>query len=178
MRPPMPPVKKEHDKRINDEIRASEVYVISEDGEPKGLLPIAQALDMAESLEIDLVEIGMKEGVPLTKLMDYGKYLFKQQKTLAHNKAHARKADLKTIQITYKMAEHDAEVRRNQAIRFSADKHPIKVTLRLRGRENQYVALADEKMTAFVTSLLDHYKLEGRIGKAGNTFTAMLTPKH
>lgn len=175
---PLPPQKSQGDKRINHAIRASQVMVIDEEGQNLGQMSLTAAIEMAESQEVDLVEVGERDGIPLTKIMDYGKYLYKQQKQLAHNRANARKADLKTIQITYRMADHDSEIRRQQAIRFAEDRHPLRVTLRLRGRENQYVALAETKIKEFITSLQDVYKLDGSLSKAGTTFSASLTPKN
>ena len=68
----------------------------------------------------------------LAKIMDYGKFLFKQQKSLAKNKNSSKKNELKTIRLTYTIGDHDMEVRRKQAERFAADGHPLKVTLMLK----------------------------------------------
>ena len=73
-------------KRINEAIRADKVRLIDKNGEPVGVVPLQQALTMAEEAEMDVVEVGVQEGVILAKIMDYGKFLFKQQKTLAKNK--------------------------------------------------------------------------------------------
>lgn len=141
-------------------------------------MSLTAALELADSLELDLVEIGMQDGLVLTKLMDYGKYLFKQQKNLSHNRAQSKKAEMKTLKITYRMADHDMEIRKNQAIRFAQDKHPLKVMLQLRGRENQYEKIAGEKVNQFLASISDIYKVEGNVSKTGNTFAVMLYPKN
>ena len=166
------------DKKINGQIRASEVVVILESGESLGKLTLDQALDKAEELTLDLVEIGMQNGSVLCKIMDYGKFLFKQQKNQAHGKASSKKADLKTLKITYKIGEHDLDIRRKQAIKFAADGHPLKVMLTLRGRENHFVALAEAKMKEFIKSLEEHYKTQDvKPQKTGNSFSVLLYSK-
>lgn len=104
-------------KRINESIRAPQVQVIAESGEQLGIMTLADAISTASALEMDIVEIGMQDGVVLTKMMDYGKFLFKQQK--AQNKSHSKKTEVKTIKLTYKIGDHDLEIRKNQAIKFA-----------------------------------------------------------
>lgn len=159
-------------KRTNENIRADKVQVIAESWEQLGIMPLAEAIDKAAALEMDIVEIGMQDGVVLTKMMDYGKFLFKQQKT--QNKSHSKKTDVKTIKLTYKIGDHDLEIRKNQAIKFAAAGHPLKIILSLRGRENHYEALAMDKVNEFVTSLVDVYKADGKVMKAGNNFSILL----
>lgn len=165
-------------KRINAQIQAPTVSVITDDGENLGIMPIQKALELAESKELDLVEIGLQNGVVLTKVIDYGKFLFKQQKTQSQGRASSKKADVKTLKITYKIGDHDLDIRRTQAKKFSALGHPLKVMLTLRGRENQYVSLANQKMREFVASLSDYYKTSDvNISKTGNNFSTLLYPK-
>lgn len=164
-------------RRINDEITASRVSVISEEGEPLGAMPLETALSMAEEREVDLVEMGVQDGVVLAKLMDYGKFLFKQQKSQAQARSHSKKADVKTLKLTYKIGDHDIGIRREQGLKFGAAGHPLKVELRLRGRENHYADHAVAKIQEFMNSLADVYKLDTKITRAGNTFSVLLYPK-
>jgi translation initiation factor IF-3 len=123
-------------KRINENIKADKVQVIAESGEQLGIMSLSEAINKASALEMDIVEIGMQDGVLLTKMMDYGKFLFKQQKS--QNKSHSKKTEVKTIKLTYKIGDHDLEIRKNQAVKFAAAGHPLKIILSLRGRENHY----------------------------------------
>ena len=95
----------------------------------------------------------MQDGVPLAKIMDYGKYIFKQQKQQAQNKSNTKKTELKTMKITYKIGDHDLDVRRKQAEKWAKEGNPMKVFLQLRGRENQYEDIAIEKIEEFIQSL-------------------------
>lgn len=159
-------------KRTNEQIRADKVQVISESGEQLGIMPLSDAIDQAYAKEMDIVEIGMQDGIVLTKMMDYGKFLFKQQKT--QNKGQSKKTDIKTIKLTYKIGDHDLEIRRLQAVKFAKEGHPLKIILSLRGRENRYEDIALSKVNEFVTSLADVYKADGKVMKAGNNFSIVL----
>ena len=165
------------DKRINEEIRASRVKVIWAAWEQIWELPIDKALELAWEAEMDLVEIGEQDWMILTKLMDYWKFLFKQQKNISKAKSSSKKTELKTIRLTYRIWDHDLDIRRNQSIKFAKDNHPLKVVLMLRWRENQYAVQAQQKVEEFVTSLEEFYKLDWKVTKTWNTFSAMLHPK-
>ena len=168
----------EKNRRINEDILDSKLSVISEDGEPVGIISREEALHLAESKEMDLVEIGKKEGIPLVKIMDYGKFLFKQQKNQAQSRQSSKKADVKTVKLTYKIGDHDLDIRKNQAVKFGEAGHPLKITLTLRGRENHYETLAATKIKEFINSLSEVYKTaEVKITKTGNNFSVLLYPK-
>lgn len=79
---------------------------------------------------MDLVEVGVRDGVPMTKILDYGKEQFKKKKNQQKGKQH--KVDLKTLRISYKISEHDLNVRRNQAEKFSKLGHNLRIELLLR----------------------------------------------
>jgi translation initiation factor IF-3 len=109
-------------------------------------------------------------------MLDYGKFLYRQKKQDQKNKQKWKAPDLKTIRITFKIWEHDLQIRRKQAEKFASAGHPLKVNLMLRWRENQYGEIAAEKMNSFVKSLEDIYKADGQIKRSWNTFNAMLKP--
>lgn len=115
------PQNKKDEKRINDMISAPEVSVISEDGELLGKMSRNDAINLAESKDLDLVEMSFQDGIPLCKIMDYGKYVFKQQKQQSHNKNQAKKTEIKTMKITYKIGEHDLDVKRKQAEKWAKE---------------------------------------------------------
>lgn len=116
------PQNKKDDKRINDAITAPQLAVISDEGEFIGKMSRNEALSLAESRDLDLVEMGgVQDGLPLCKIMDYGKYVFKQQKQQSQNKSQAKKTEMKTMKLTYKIGEHDLQVRRNQAEKWAKE---------------------------------------------------------
>ncbi|EKD66768.1 MAG: hypothetical protein ACD_49C00013G0010 [uncultured bacterium (gcode 4)] len=166
------------DKRINEEIRSHTVNVIGIDWEKLWVMPISKALQIAADANVDLVETwGMNEWVTIVKIMDYWKFLFKQQKNIAKSKSSSKRNEIKTLRLTYKMWDHDLEVRKNQAIKFAKEGHPLKINLMLRWRENHYEKAAVEKIEQFINSLTDIYKLEWKIIKTGTMFNVMLSLK-
>ncbi|MFK7780164.1 MAG: translation initiation factor IF-3 [Candidatus Gracilibacteria bacterium] len=165
---------KEKKKALNGEIRARIVQIITDQGENLGEMSLREARTMATEKELDLMEIGKNGEVSIVKMLDYGKYLYRQKKQASKQKKQSKTPDLKTIRITFKIGDHDLEIRRNQAEKFGKSNHPLKVTLMLKGRENHYANLAADKMNTFVESLSEIYKLEGTVRKNGNTFIAML----
>ena len=165
---------KEKKKALNGEIRARRVQIITDHGENLGEMSLSEAKTKASELELDLMEIWKNGEVSIVKMLDYWKYLYRQKKQASKQKQQSKTPDLKTIRITFKIGDHDLEIRRKQAEKFWAAHHPLKVTLMLRWRENHYGDLASEKMNSFVESLSETYKLEWAVRKNWNTFIAML----
>lgn len=94
---------KEKKKRLNEDIRANKVQVITDEGENLGEMTLTEALEKAKSLELDLMEMGQKDDIVLVKLLDYGKYLYRQKKQEQKQKQKGKAPDLKTIRITFKI---------------------------------------------------------------------------
>ena len=140
-------------------------------------MKLSEALEKAREQELDIMEIGKKEDIVLVKMLDYGKYLYRMKKQTQKQKAKGKAPDMKTLRITFKIGEHDLDVKRKQAEKFAADGHPLRVSLMLRGRENHYSDLASEKIESFVQSLEEIYKADAPVKKSGNVFNVMLKPK-
>lgn len=168
---------KEKKKLLNDQIKANKVQLISDSWENLWEMSLYDAKIKAKDLWLDLMEIWRKWQFSIVKILDYWKYLYRQKKQDQKNKQKWKAPELKTLRISFKIGDHDLEIRKKQAEKFANLWHPLKVTLMLRGRENNYANLASEKMKAFVEKLEDIYKLESPIKKAGNTFIAMLKTK-
>lgn len=173
------PSKGRNEKRINEAISARELIVISDNWESLGKISREEALRIAGEQDLDLVEMWVQDGVTLAKIVDYGKYLFKQQKQQSQNKSHQKKTELKTMKLTYKIGDHDLEVRRKQAEKWAKEGNPMKIILQLRGRENQYEDIAIEKIDEFVASLESCYKKDAnsKLQKQGTGFNIILYPK-
>ena len=168
---------KEKKKALNSEIRAKIVQIITDHGENLGEMSLSEAKAIAAEQWLDLMEIWKNWDISIVKMLDYWKHLYRQKKLEQKQKQKWKTPDLKTIRITFKIWDHDLEVRRQQAEKFWKDHHPLKVTLMLKWRENHYADLASEKITNFVNSLSDIYKLEWQIRKNWNIFIAMLKNK-
>jgi translation initiation factor IF-3 len=161
---------------LNNDIKASRVQLVTDEGENFWEVSIEEARNKARSLGLDLMEIWKNWNLTIVKLLDYWKFLYRQKKIDQKNKQKSKIPDIKNIRITFKIWEHDLEVKRNQAEKFSHSWHPLKISLFLKWRENQYVDIASEKIKNFIASLEAFYKLDWEIKKAWNTFTAQLKP--
>lgn len=159
---------------MNELITAPKVHVISEEGEQLGEMVTSEALERAQSVSMDLVQVWMRDWVPMTKIQDYGKEQFKKKKNQQKWKAH--KIDLKTLRISYKISEHDLDVRRKQAEKFAKVGHNLRVELLLRGREKRFVNEAKQKLTEFSESLSDIYTTDGSIGQQWFKFSMQFKP--
>ena len=169
---------KEKRRILNNAIRATTVKLIDDEWENLCTMDLAEAREKAKALELDLMLMWRSEDLTIVKMLDYGKFLYRQKKQDQKNKQKWKVPDLKTVRITFKIWDHDLEIRRKQAEKFAAWWHPLKISLMLRWRENRYATLAWEKMEYFVWVLDELYKLEWEIKRAWNTFTAMLKPKN
>jgi translation initiation factor IF-3 len=121
-----------------------------------------------------LMEIGRKDNVAIVRMLNFWKYIYKQKKQEQKQKQKGKVPELKTIRITFRIGEHDLEIRKNQAEKFANEGHPLKVILVMKGRENQYIDIAREKMRNFVISLDWVYKIEKDIVQNGNNLVVNL----
>lgn len=170
---------RKNEKRINDSIIARELIVISDTWEPLWKMTRDQALNLAWEQELDLVEVWLQDGIVLAKIVDYGKFLFKQQKQQSQSKWNQKKTELKTMKLTYKIGDHDLDVRKSQAEKWAKEWNPMKISLQLRWRENQYEDLAIQKINEFIASVDDYYRKDekSKVMKQWTTFNVILYPK-
>lgn len=167
-----------NDKRIlNDDIKAFKVKLISEVWEVLWEMTLQEAKNIALEKELDLMQVWEKDWAVIVKMLDYWKFLYKQKKQEQKNKQKQRSSDIKTIKITFKIWDHDLEVKKNQAKKFASNWHPLKVILTLRWRENHYEDIAKNKIEKFVSSLEDFYKIDKWLVRNWNNFIITLLPK-
>jgi translation initiation factor IF-3 len=147
-------------ERINKQIRADELRVVDAEGENKGVMSLVDALSLAESLGVDLIETGPNARPPIAKLMEYGKYQYEQKKKLQKAKAGAKTTETKSIQIKVGTGDHDLEMKARTASKWLKEGHRIKVELFLRGRskgmDEPFLKERLDRVLHFVT---EHYKI-------------------
>src|SRR5712672_4480783 len=125
----------ERTQRINIEINAPEVRLIGAAGEQVGIVPIAQALKMAEEAEVDLVEIAPTAKPPVCRLMDYGKFKYRESKKAHEAKLKQKQIQVKEVKFRPGTDEGDYKIKVRNLTRFLTEGDKTKVTLRFRGRE-------------------------------------------
>ncbi len=116
-------------------IDVPEVLLIDEEGEKRGVVPIGEALKMAEEAALDLVEVSPNTSPPVCKLLDFGKYKYQAQKKAAEARKKQKTIDIKEIKMRPNIDTHDYDVKMRSIRRFFEEGDKVKVTLRFRGRE-------------------------------------------
>jgi translation initiation factor IF-3 len=153
------------------------VAVIDDEGKPLGVMDTSQALALAQSKGLDLVEVAPMGRPPVCKILNYGAFLFQQEKKERKAKAHQKKVDLKGIRLTFKIGQHDKETRMKQSMKFLDDGHKVQLEMRLRGRENAHKDLARQQMEQFAKDLGDKVVVESPISMLGNRLTMIIGKK-
>lgn len=121
--------------RINEEIRAREVRLVSEGGEQLGIVPLTEALHIAAEKSLDLVEIAPNAKPPVCKLMDYGKYKYEQAKREKEARKKQKVVEVKEVKLRPNIEAHDFETKARSVQRFLNSGDKVKVTIMFRGRE-------------------------------------------
>ncbi|MEL6360650.1 MAG: translation initiation factor IF-3 [Pseudomonadota bacterium] len=126
---------KDDGPRINDAITSSQVLLIDDAGEKRGVMPTDRAIAMAAEAGLDLVEVSPNTQPPVCKVMDYGKFKYQQQKKKNEAKKKQKVVEVKEIKMRPNIDSHDYDVKAKAMRRFFDDGDKVKVTLRFRGRE-------------------------------------------
>ena len=140
---------------INEQIRAKEVQLIDDEGQKRGTVSLNEALDLAYEKKLDLVLVAPNSQPPVCKIMNYGKYKFEQAKKEKEARKKQKVLEVKEIRITPNIEKHDFEFKSKNARKFIEDGNKVKITVRFRGRELNYVKLGEEVLNEFIESLAD-----------------------
>lgn len=162
--------------RVNERIRIREVRVIDEEGNQVGILQTRDALDMARSKGLDLVEVAPNAVPPVCRLMDYGKFRYEQSRRERESRQHQHVVELKEIRLQPKIADHDVETKRRQAMRFLDAGDRVKFTVRFRGREMAHPEIGRQILEQLAESLRQYATLEQTPRMEGRTMTILLSP--
>ncbi len=164
------------DLLINGQIRFREVNVIGETGEKLGKMDINQALDLAADKDLDLVLVSPNKDNPVCKIMNYGKHKFEQAKREKESKKKQKAAELKELRVTPNIEEHDFNFKAKNAKKFLEDGNKVKITVRFRGRELNYVKLGEEVLNKYIETLSDVATIEKRPFLEGKNMFIILAP--
>jgi len=147
--------------RVNNRIRLPEVQVIDENGKQLGTMRTQDALQLAREKGLDLVEVGPNVRPPITKVMDYGKYMYQKEKKEKQSGSKRREQETKTVRVGYKTGEHDLRFKAKKVDEFLEDSSVVKVELTLRGREKALAHLGRKKLITFLAKLTEPYIAQG-----------------
>ncbi|MBM2835712.1 MAG: infC, partial [Candidatus Brocadiaceae bacterium] len=143
--------------RINERIRSSTVRLIDENGVQIGVITKEEAIAKAKSVESDLVEVAPDASPPVCRIMNYGKFKYKQKKKM-HQKQHV--VQLKELRLRPKTGEHDVQTKIRQARKFLENKDRVLINMMFKGRERAHAELGNEILKQIAVALEDIAKVE------------------
>ena len=161
---------------MNDRIRAREIRVIDADGSQLGVITPFDALKKAREQNLDLVEISPNAAPPVCRIMDYGKFLYENEKKERAAKKNQKQIVLKEVKFSVNVDEHDYVTKRNHVLRFLGEGDKVKASLRFRGREMAHQNLGREVLDRLVKEVGDKGIVEFRPRMEGNTMHVILAP--
>ncbi len=171
------PKQRENTERINDAIRAEEVRLIGDDGKLIGIVGIREALDIAEKRDLDLVEISPNAKPPVCKIIDYGKYKYKQQKREKDNKKKQHIITVKEVRFRPHTDTHDIETKVRKIREFIEDGDRVKISVMFRGREMAHKEMGRDTIDKVIALLEDVAKIDRMPKQEGRFLTAYLAAK-
>ncbi|MHB9119088.1 MAG: translation initiation factor IF-3 [Burkholderiales bacterium] len=170
-------ISQDKELRMNDEITAPEIRLIGVEGEQAGIVTLAEAMRMAEEAEVDLVEISPVAVPPVCRLMDYGKFKYRESKKKHEAKLKQKQIQVKEVKFRPGTDEGDYQVKLRNLVRFLTEGDKAKVTLRFRGREMSHQELGLQLLKRVEADLAEHGTVEQFPKMEGRQMVMVLSPK-
>ncbi|MCF8012476.1 MAG: translation initiation factor IF-3, partial [Clostridiales bacterium] len=139
--------------QVNFDIKADEVRLVGNDGENRGVFNLEKALDLTEKEDLDLIQVAPEANPPVCKMMDYGKWKYRQQKKEKKRKKNATTIKVKELQFTTRIEEHDIKIKLDRARRFFEDKNKVKLVIVFKGREYKHQDIGYEMINDLMERL-------------------------
>ena len=162
---------------INGQIRDKEVRVIAENGDQLGVMPVKEAMKLAQEAELDLVKIAPKAQPPVCKSIDYGKYRYELARKEKEAKKKQKTVEVKEVRISPNIDTNDLNTKVNNAKKFIAKGNKVKVTLRFRGREMAHMQQSKHILDDFAEMLAEVAVVEKPAKLEGRSMSMVLTEK-
>lgn len=160
--------------RRNHRIKVPQVRVISPEGKQLGILDTTKAVNLALEVGLDLVEVAPNATPPVCRIMDFGKYVYEEQKK--HSNAKTTASKIKEIEFTARIAQHDYETKLRHAEEFLNHGNKVKMRLKFRGREMAHTEIGFEVMQRAVADLVGMGNPDAEPKLIGRNIHVMLTP--
>jgi translation initiation factor IF-3 len=162
---------------VNWEIRAPEVRVISADGSQRGIMPVKEALKIAEEQGLDLVEVAPNANPPVCRIMNYGKYKYQQSKRSQEARKNQTVIHVKEVKVRPHTEEHDFQFKLRHVKRFLGEGHKVKVSMLFRGREIVHPEFGREMFNRIIEENKDSVVIEQSPRMEGRNMVMILAPK-
>jgi translation initiation factor IF-3 len=161
----------------NAEIRAKEVRLIGPEGKQMGIVPLKVAIEAANSVDLDLVEVAPNADPPVAKVMDYGKHLYEQERASRDARKTQKATGQKAIRLRPKIDDHDFETKERHARKFLESGHSVRVQVMFRMRELRRPEMGLALLDRLAEALADVGQIETRAPLQGRFATMVLAPK-
>jgi translation initiation factor IF-3 len=158
-------------------IRAKEIRVVDEDAGQLGIMTPEQALSLARSRELDLVEVAPGANPPVCRIMNYGKFQYQKSKRAHEAKKHQKQVVIKEVKFRPKTEEHDFQFKKNHIVRFLEEGNKAKATIVFRGREMTHQELGRKLMDKLVEELNEVAEIERPPKMEGYALVTIFLPK-
>jgi len=168
---------KEQAHKTNGQIRAKEVRLVGDNIEEQGVYTLAQALQMADNMELDLVEISPNAEPPVCKIVDYQKFLYQQKKKEKELKAKSTKIVVKEIRFGPQTDDHDYNFKLKHAVEFLKDGHKVKAFVFFKGRSILFKQQGEVLLLRFANDLEEYAKVDSMPVLEGKRMIIMFSPK-
>ncbi|WP_319936774.1 translation initiation factor IF-3 [Thermohalobaculum sediminis] len=173
-RPHNAPPTRETGPRINRMIRNPEIRLIDHEGNNVGLVSPSRAIEMAQEVGLDLVEISPNATPPVCKIMDFGKFKYEQQKKAAEARKKQKIIEIKEVKFRPNIDTHDYEVKMRSVQKFLGEGDKVKITLRFRGREMAHQEIGRDLLQKIAEDVTDIGKVESFPKLEGRQMTMVI----
>ncbi len=162
--------------RVNGKIRAREVRVIGVDGKQLGVIQLNDAMNLARTHGVDLVEISPNAVPPVCRLVDFGKFRYELAKKEKESKKHQHASTVKEVQLSPRIDPHDLGIKVSHAIDFLCEDMKVKVALKFRGRENAHTEVGFEVIHKFIADIAPYGHPDFQPKLVGKAINLMISP--
>ncbi|MDT8345275.1 MAG: translation initiation factor IF-3 [Thermohalobaculum sp.] len=173
-RPHNAPPTRETGPRINRMIRNPEIRLIDHEGNNVGLVTPSRAIEMAQEVGLDLVEISPNAAPPVCKIMDFGKFKYETQKKAAEARKKQKIIEIKEVKFRPNIDTHDYEVKMRSVQKFLGEGDKVKITLRFRGREMAHQEIGRELLQKIADDVTEIGKVESFPRLEGRQMTMVI----
>ncbi|WP_243154794.1 translation initiation factor IF-3 [Clostridium thermarum] len=136
---------------LNEAIKEKEIRLVSD--KESRIISTKEALSLAREKDLDLVMISPAANPPVCKIMDYNKFLYEQSKKQKEARKNQKVVEVKEIRLSATIEEHDIEIKANNAKRFLQDENKVKVSIRFKGRQNNYTGVGAKVFDTFLSKI-------------------------
>ena len=161
---------------MNRQIRAREVQLIDQDGTNHGVIPIAEAVELAREARLDLVEVAPNADPPVCRILDFGKFAYERTKKERQARKQQKKIEVKTIRLSIDTADFHRDIKVRNARRWLEEGKKVKVSLRFYGREITRPEIGQDMMSAVLDQLTDIAEVEQEPNMEGRRMIMLLSP--